>query len=72
MMAPLGAVLPGVPRIDSAQIRRLTEDKAFDITSMRQRLGVVPIPLGHGLSKTLSPSRPWGADSVVTLSGTSR
>ncbi|WP_428665786.1 NAD(P)H-binding protein [Reyranella sp.] len=70
MMAPLSAVLPGVPRIDSAQIRRLTEDKAFDIAPMRQRLGVVPIPLGEGLAETLSPSFPSGEATTCTPPGT--
>jgi len=72
MLAPLSAVLPGVPRIDSAQIRRLTEDKAFDITAMRQRLGVVPIPLGEGLAETLQPARSWRDTSTFTPSGARR
>ena len=72
MMAPLSAVLRRVPRIGSAQIRRATEDKAFDIIPMRQRLGVVPFPLGEGLSKSLSPSRPFRSDVVYSRSGTRR
>jgi len=72
MMAPLSAILPGVPRIGSAQIRRLTEDKAFDITSMRQRLGVVPMPLSEGLAEPLSLSCPRHGASTFTLSGTRR
>ena len=72
MMAPLSAIMPGVPRIDSAQIRRLTEDKAFDIAPMRQRLGVVPIPLGEGLAETSSPSCPRHRTSTFTPSGTHR
>jgi nucleoside-diphosphate-sugar epimerase len=72
MMAPLSAIMPGVPRIDGAQIRRLTEDKAFDIAPMRQRLGVVPIPLGEGLAETSSPSCPRHRTSTFTSSGTHR
>jgi nucleoside-diphosphate-sugar epimerase len=52
MLAPLSAVLPGVPRIGVEQIRRLTEDKAFDIAPMRQLLGIVPVSLDEGLAET--------------------
>ncbi|MGI4801153.1 MAG: SDR family oxidoreductase [Janthinobacterium lividum] len=50
-LAPLTR-LPGVPRIRSAEIRRLLEDKAFGIEAMRSRLGLDPIPLAVGLSLT--------------------
>ena len=46
-------LLPGLPRIRASEVRRLTEDKAFDITAMRA-LGVVPIPLAEGLRRTFS------------------
>lgn len=46
--------LPGVPRIRAAEIRRLLEDKAFDIAPMREQLGVAPIPLADGLALTFS------------------
>jgi uncharacterized protein YbjT (DUF2867 family) len=50
--------LPGLPRIGRAEIRRLTEDKAFDITAMREALGVFPIPLAEGLSRMFPPASP--------------
>jgi nucleoside-diphosphate-sugar epimerase len=43
-----------LPRIGAEEIRRLTEDKAFDITAMRETLGVHPIPLAEGLARTFS------------------
>lgn len=51
-LSPLTAALPFLPRIRPDEIRRLTEDKAFDITAMRQTLGITPIPLAEGLART--------------------
>lgn len=51
LAAPLTR-LPGLPRIGGAEIRRLLEDKAFDIAPMRDRLGVIPMPLAEGLAST--------------------
>lgn len=51
----LGAIvsaLPGLPRIRRAEIRRLVEDKAFDITPARDLLGFDPMPLEVGLART--------------------
>ena len=57
-LAPLTRLLPLLPRIRPAEIRRLTEDKAFDIGPMRRTLGVEPIPLAEGLRRTFpSPCR---------------
>ena len=53
LAAPLSR-LPGLPRIRSDEIRRLLEDKAFDIGQMRSRLGVAPISLDQGLSITFA------------------
>ena len=50
-LAPLTA-LPGLPRIGADEIRRLTEDKAFDITPLGELLGVRPIALDRGLALT--------------------
>ncbi|HYZ61043.1 MAG TPA: NADH-ubiquinone oxidoreductase [Acetobacteraceae bacterium] len=50
-LAPL-TLLPGLPRIRAAEIRRLLEDKAFDIEPMRAKLGVLPMPLAAGLALT--------------------
>ena len=51
LAAPLTR-LPGLPRIGGAEIRRLLEDKAFDIAPMRDSLGVTPMPLAEGLAST--------------------
>ncbi|WP_369413526.1 SDR family oxidoreductase [Caldovatus aquaticus] len=53
-LAPLTRLLPGVPRIRPDEIRRLTEDKAFDIGPMRRTLGIAPIPLAEGLARTFA------------------
>ncbi|MBR0651951.1 NADH-ubiquinone oxidoreductase [Roseomonas terrae] len=55
LLAPLTRLLPGLPRIGADEIRRLTEDKAFDIERMRRMLGVEPIPLDEGLALTFPP-----------------
>ncbi len=47
-----------LPRIRPDEIRRLTEDKAFDIGPMRAALGVTPMPLAEGLRRTFRPSSP--------------
>lgn len=52
--SPLTRALPFLPRIGADEIRRLTEDKAFDITAMREALGVTPIPLAEGLKRTFA------------------
>jgi nucleoside-diphosphate-sugar epimerase len=46
--------LPGLPRIRRAEIQRLLEDKAFDVTPMRVELGVHPIGLPQGLALTFA------------------
>lgn len=55
--SPLTA-LPFLPRIRAAEIRRLTEDKAFDIAAMRAELGVAAMPLAEGLQRTFRASSP--------------
>jgi uncharacterized protein YbjT (DUF2867 family) len=54
VIAPLTAVLPGLPRIRAAEIRRLTEDKAFSVAEMSATLGVTPMPLDAGLARTFA------------------
>lgn len=49
MAAAMTRALPIGPAIGSDEIRRLLEDKAFDVTEMRHRLGVSPIELREGL-----------------------
>lgn len=44
--------LPFLPDVGPAEIRRLLEDKAFDIGPARSRLGFDPIPLHTGLART--------------------
>jgi hypothetical protein len=54
LAAALTRFLPLVPRIEPAEIRRLLEDKAFDIAPMRQILGIAPLPLAEGLARTFA------------------
>ena len=56
-LAGLTRVIPGLPSIGADEIRRLTEDKAFDIAPMRDILGVLPIPLEQGLAQTFAPAQ---------------
>lgn len=53
-LAALTRALPFLPRIEPAEIRRLLEDKAFDIAPMRQMLGVEPVSLETGLARTFA------------------
>jgi uncharacterized protein YbjT (DUF2867 family) len=54
MVGSLLTLLPGLPRIRAAEIRRLLEDKAFDIGIVRTRLGIEPIPLDQGLRQAFA------------------
>jgi nucleoside-diphosphate-sugar epimerase len=49
--------VPGLPRIETAEIRRLLEDKAFDISDMRRRLAVEPISLAAMLAQIFPASQ---------------
>ncbi|TCZ66660.1 NAD(P)H-binding protein [Roseicella aquatilis] len=55
-LAPLTRWLPLLPEVTAAEIRRLTEDRAFDIGPMRRLLGVDPMPLRQGLRLTFGES----------------
>jgi len=44
-----------LPAIQPDEIRRLVEDKAFDISFMRDTLGVEPLSLAQGLALTFRP-----------------
>lgn len=46
--------LPGVPRITPAEVRRLLEDKTFDIGDMRRRLAVEPRDIAETLARSLA------------------
>ena len=50
--ALLTPVIPGAPRVWPAEVRRLLEDKAFDIAEMQTRLGIVPMDFQTGLART--------------------
>ncbi len=47
-------VLPLLPRVRIAELRRLLEDKDFAIDAMVARLGVRPMGLTDGLGKTFA------------------
>ena len=47
-------LVPFVPDVAPAEVRRLLEDKAFDIAPARAALGFDPIPLHEGLARTFS------------------
>lgn len=60
-LAKLSACVPGLPRIGPDEIRRLLENKNFDIIPMQTTLGVRPIGLAEGLHHTffaLGPKTP--------------
>ena len=54
LLVPLTRLLPGLPTISRAELRRLSEDKAFDIGPMRAMLGVEPVSLAQGLASTFT------------------
>ncbi len=56
-LAPLAARVPSLPKIGRDEIRRLRENKAFDVAPMRARLGVEPRPLAEGLGQTFADRR---------------
>ena len=51
-LAGLTRFLPGLPTIGAAEVRRLLEDKGFDVAPMRETLGVTAMPLAEGLART--------------------
>jgi uncharacterized protein YbjT (DUF2867 family) len=51
-LAPLSRWIRGLPDVRPQEVRRLLEDKAFDITEMRELLQVEPIALSEGLART--------------------
>jgi uncharacterized protein YbjT (DUF2867 family) len=56
LAARLTRHVTALPRIEPDEIRRLLEDKAFDIAPMRDLLGVAPISLADGLALTFAPN----------------
>jgi len=53
-LAPLTSFIPRLPSIGADEIRRLGEDKAFDIMPMFNLLGLRGIPLSEGLKVTFA------------------
>jgi len=51
-LAPIAALVPFLPNIAPAEIRRLLEDKAFPVGPMFSTLGVRPMTLEQGLALT--------------------
>lgn len=47
-------LMPFVPDVKPAEVRRLLEDKAFDIGPARAALGFDPMPLQEGLARTFA------------------
>ncbi len=54
LAARLTRHVAALPTVEPEEIRRLVEDKAFDITEMRDLLKVEPIPLAKGLAQTFA------------------
>jgi uncharacterized protein YbjT (DUF2867 family) len=50
----LARYIPRMPKVQPDEIRRLLEDKAFDVRPMQQILGVSPMPLQAGLARTFA------------------
>ena len=55
LAARLTKHMAALPTIHPEEIRRLLEDKTFDIDAMRDLLGVKPMPLAKGLALTFGP-----------------
>jgi uncharacterized protein YbjT (DUF2867 family) len=53
-LASILRYIPLLPRIRPEEIRRLMEDKAFDIRPMVDTLGFTPMPLTEGLARTFT------------------
>lgn len=59
-LAGIARTLPRLPKVQSQELRRLMEDKAFDTAPMRRELGIEPISLAEGLARTFSPPQAAG------------
>ena len=53
-LAAILRYIPGLPRIRPAEIRRLMEDKSFDVRAMIDTLGFTPMTLHQGLARTFA------------------
>ena len=54
LIALLTGLVPGIPTVTHEEIRRLREDKKFDMTDLEQRLGVSLYSLQEGLQRSIS------------------
>jgi nucleoside-diphosphate-sugar epimerase len=56
LMALAGVLryIPFLPQVHPAEIRRLMEDKSFDVRPMIDTLGFTPMPLREGLARTFT------------------
>ncbi len=52
----LGGLIPFFPKVRPAELRRLCEDKAFEIGEMQRMLHVRPLDLEAGLARTFANS----------------
>ena len=50
----LTKIIPGIPSISQNEIRRLLEDKAFDVVKLEQLLGIRPLSVREGLRQLLT------------------
>ena len=57
-LARIAGIVPGLPRVDTDAVRRLLEDKAFDIAEMRRALQIEPISFAEGLGRTFAGRSP--------------
>jgi nucleoside-diphosphate-sugar epimerase len=64
-LAPLTRLMPVVPTVRPAEVRRLLEDKAFDIGPMKTRLGVDPISLAEGLALAFKQTGQYSAEGEL-------
>ena len=53
-LAPIVRYIPLLPRIRAEEIRRLMEDKSFDVRPMIETLGFTPMALREGLARTFT------------------
>ena len=53
-LAAILRYMPFLPRTRPAEIRRLTEDKSFDVRPMIDTLGFTPMVLREGLARTFT------------------
>jgi nucleoside-diphosphate-sugar epimerase len=64
VLAWMTRILPGLPSIGGDEVRRLLEDKAFDISPMRTRLGVNPCTFEEGLARMAAAGELAGPHAV--------